>query len=523
MPLLWTSQTEVLWCELFVKPRGNVFRGQILAGPSGIGKSHIALLLALRCYALGMPVLYVPDAGELLDDCITYPLPLAIRWHIDVELLYSFAMLNVDVVPTALLSLVGAVLFPLSKSVRRLLNRHHAVVVLDEHGHAYNLLVKSVPRLSPTAIFPLLMPNSYLGNLHVRCVFAGSNQAQFEGELNGTYKPCLRFVVPFERRDAEAFVAELCRRAPSAGVLAQCERWANFVPGEMVKLLHAESVEKYVAQRRKEIADKLGRMADSLGSNTIQYFNMVRVLDDFFGASSMGMGIESYSFLDFGYVYRCSGIGATGGYGSVTAHPLCHPATLALMDLWRIASRPATKRLKQIVDESDGPGFEKLTWDVLLARGFLSGATLPCRRLGAGATTQQLQLNLTDYFVSQLICSTVTQEVVNREVAALSKRCSSLNMTLLYRCPKGSADVDFFLLHPDSTYDAIQVSMSTLTAHSPPGGAAACVNGIAPRYGIPATHFRYYIYITTQPEDHPRLAGTLSCTRIVDAAAWIGK
>jgi hypothetical protein len=49
-----------------VEPLGNTFRGQILAGPSDIGKSHIALLLALRCYAAGMPVLYVCDAGVYL-------------------------------------------------------------------------------------------------------------------------------------------------------------------------------------------------------------------------------------------------------------------------------------------------------------------------------------------------------------------------------------------------------------------------------------------------------------------------
>lgn len=35
-PLLWTSQAEALWHELFLEPRGNAFRGQILAG-------HLAL------------------------------------------------------------------------------------------------------------------------------------------------------------------------------------------------------------------------------------------------------------------------------------------------------------------------------------------------------------------------------------------------------------------------------------------------------------------------------------------------
>jgi hypothetical protein len=102
MPLLWTRQTEKLWRELVVEPNGDTFRGQILAGPSGIGKTHVALLLALRCYACGIPVLYVPDAGELLDSCVVYPLPLVMRWLLDVFLVHSFAITNADVAPLPL-------------------------------------------------------------------------------------------------------------------------------------------------------------------------------------------------------------------------------------------------------------------------------------------------------------------------------------------------------------------------------------------------------------------------------------
>ena len=192
-PLLWTSQAETLWCELKTKAAGNVFRGQILAGPSGIGKSHIALLLALRCYALGIPVLYVPDAGELLTKCTVNPWPLVVRWFLDVHLLRAFFMRNLDVAPTAIFSLICAAVLPTIMSVHGLLHSCKAVVVIDEHGHAYNSLMRSTLRLPPGVIFPLLMPNSYLDSHRVRCVFAGSNQAQFEGELNGTYAGCHPF------------------------------------------------------------------------------------------------------------------------------------------------------------------------------------------------------------------------------------------------------------------------------------------------------------------------------------------
>jgi hypothetical protein len=147
-PLLWTAQAEVLWRELCQEPDGDSYRGQILAGPSGIGKSHISLLLALRCYSLGIPVLYVPDAGELLsasmrilDSNTILRFFIGLPGLVDVFLLCSFAILNADVAPSALLSLFFATILPASISVHQLLDRCRAVVVLDEHGHAYNAMV----------------------------------------------------------------------------------------------------------------------------------------------------------------------------------------------------------------------------------------------------------------------------------------------------------------------------------------------------------------------------------------------
>ena len=67
LPLLWTAQSSSLWDELNVPVTGNVVEALILAGPSGIGKSHLTYLLALRSFAFDDPVLYLPDAGVLLE------------------------------------------------------------------------------------------------------------------------------------------------------------------------------------------------------------------------------------------------------------------------------------------------------------------------------------------------------------------------------------------------------------------------------------------------------------------------
>ena len=331
----------------------------------------------------------------------------------------------------------------------------------------------------------------------------------------------IRFVVPFDTGEAVLFLTQLLRLpvAPTIGVIASYERWSNFVPGEMVRLSVENTPGTYVSKRRGVIAENLGRMADSLGTGTTQYLNMVRVLDNFFGKSSMAMGIETYSFLDFGYVYRCGHVGVP-----TTAHPLCYPATLALMDLWySVSNAESTRyRLDKVYLERDGVGFENLVWNVLLTRGFHGGAVLPCHRLGDGTPIQQLQLNFTDYFVSQLLYHNTQQSSVNAEVAMLMNRCRQFNMTLLYRCPAGSADADFFFLHPDGKCDAIQISQSGLTQHSRKGGTLAAITGIAPRYDIPVAKLRYYIYITQQREVHQRLATLLTFVRIVDATQWIG-
>jgi len=100
-------------------------------------------------------------------------------------------------------------------------------------------------------------------------------------------------------------------------------------------------------------------------------------------------------------------------------------------------------------------------------------------------------IKLTDYFVSQLVYHNMLQSTVNAEVAVLMKRCQQLNMTLLYRCPVGCADVDLFFLHSDGTCDALQTSLSVLTQHSREGGRVAAITGITPRYNISAAKLRY--------------------------------
>ena len=552
-PLLWTTQTDALWNELLVEPDGDFVRSQILAGPSGIGKSHIALLLALRCYAVQMPVLYVPDAGELLSSCLrSAGLPWA---SIDSQLLQKFAVLNADVAPTAASYRISydSVAVPYDASFMRLLHECRAVVILDEHGHAFNKLVDATPPLDPSVVFPLLMPNSYNDKRFIRCVFAGSNQARFEGVLNHTYRPCLRFIVPFTENEAQLFLSKVARPSRAATVssaaaastsastsmssaddLSLIEHYTSFVPREMIRMMHASYVEDYVSNRRVEMGSSLRQMADAMDKSSLKYASMVLSLREFFHASKMGMGAEPYSFLDLGYVYRRGSVDT-----ALSAVPLCYPATLALLDLFRFVMPPENARLAEV--RGDGAAFEELIWGVLMARGFVeSGIMLPCHVLGAEAPVEPVILKLDEYFISSLAYpnTALKQSAVNQQLAALLGRCKKLRLSCLYRCPTGGAGVDFFVLQSDGSCSAIQTSLSALTAHS----SAEEIIGIARRYefvvGPSSPHaaavsgsatttaaiLTRYIYITVKPEKHTGLAkdDRLAHVRIVDAAELIG-
>ncbi len=155
--LLWTTQTDALWKELKEVPDGDSFRGQILAAPSGIGKSHISLLLALRCYAANMPVLYIGNAGDYLES-----LQLE-GTRVDKLLLHDFANLNADLVPEAA-SYKISILTPLMK----LLHKSKAVVVVDEHGRAYNDIIKEGK--NPGIVFPFLISSTILTAASAACL-----------------------------------------------------------------------------------------------------------------------------------------------------------------------------------------------------------------------------------------------------------------------------------------------------------------------------------------------------------------
>lgn len=489
LPLLWTTQVELLWNKLSA-PASDTPRGLILAGPSGIGKSHIVFLLALRAYAMGRPVLYVSDCGVAVN---TGTLS-------DLALTKSFGQLNADVIETGV-----------DGSLIEHLSRNGAVVFMDEHGHAYNKLRISSALGDVGQACPLLMPATY--DAHARAiafVFGGSNQAKFEADLNTTYRHQLHFVLPFADADAALFLISLYPPAPSPAVLHDMQNYCCYVPQEMRLLRNAGSVADYFEPRIAVMTGKLEAMVAEIKDDTYNMGSLVRTLTGFFRTGSMHTFVGSYSFLDLGYVFR---EGAPNGRYS--ARPLCRAAAVALVRLWNVVH---VNPIKLIGDVKTGEEFEDAVFDMLLMRGFgIHGEALPCRPLGLRSAVEvQLLTWRLDSFrtASSTYCGSSKSLVdVGNEINLHARKCRGDGTTLLYRCPPNCAFIDFAVITPTKVY-ALQSSISSMTAHKRFNlgiiSALYCVD------------FALFVYITTRAEEHAVLARQprYKNVRIVDAREW---
>ena len=116
---------------------------------------------------------------------------------------------------------------------------------------------------------------------------------------------------------------------------------------------------------------------------------------------------------------------------------------------------------------------------------FLGGLRLPCTHLGVELPIEELALQLHEYFVSTLDYSVARHALLITELAAMLERCRKLALSLLYRCPKECADVDFFVLCPDGNVFTIQTSISALLVHSD----IDTICSIPLRFGIPLEHW----------------------------------
>jgi hypothetical protein len=342
------------------------------------------------------------------------------------------------------------------------LSREEAVVVIDEHGHAYNRICKS--GAVPAIVFPLLMPNSYL-NKKIRGLFAGSNQVKFELDLNGTYRQCLRFVTPFTPSEAETFLHVMGVAKPDVAVF---EKATNLVPREMTRLLAKNEEEgAYIDDRFLEMSAKLSEICTRASVDRKRQIALS--LRRFFSngsISSVGVSELGDSFLDLGYIYRYEDARVT------RAAPLCNPALLALVAAWRTVDAHAEQMtVRECKRRSDGVEFEDLIWRTLLLKGCREAFELEGQRLTKTdelPMKARLPLRFDEFCTSRLGDTNATikgQDALIDELNKLADRATRLRSTILYRCPKQCYCMDFLVIKPDKEVYPVQVSLSSFTDH----------------------------------------------------------
>jgi hypothetical protein len=426
---IWTSQVTQLVSEVHAAASKRLVQDRlfILAGPSGIGKSNITYLLALDLVAQHVPVLYVPDCGVLLQSLFA---DRDMGQTIRQQLVRWFCAANRDIpgftdhVPY----LVESCDSHGSESWHRLsdvLSALKAVVVIDEQGMAYNMLMK---KFGDTYMFPFLSPTYFLSYPGIRVVFSGSNQAKFESILNGTFTCCLRFVTPFTENEAKLLFQEF--RLNHEFSLHQ--QLANCVPREMTQLSGFGDGNAYVTARSFQMTHVL----QQLDTSEAQQRLMVSMLKALFQSCSLGCGTELISFLDLGFVYRVK-----APDGLILAHALCHPARLALMNLWTRIDPTSSRHLMD--PGLIGEDFEDLVWKMFLQRGFGIGKALhlPCTRLGLVTVHTPLHIKLDAHVMSQ-----AKPETLEADLDHWVQQAHKLGMNILYRCPKGAKSFDFCIL-----------------------------------------------------------------------------
>jgi hypothetical protein len=416
------------------------------------------------------------------------------------------------------------------------LARDKAILLLDEHGHVFN----HMGRKQIAALFPYLLPNTFVSHTAIRLVFAGSDHSAFEVQLNGTYLQCLHFVQPLTDDEARLLV-ESRGGAPLPVRDNLYRTLANNVPRMVVVLLRF---------LQAAIASKKGGTLDQVAENewvVSMAADMERVLrnklqdrdhdfklatyealDQLFHLSCMGAVISW--FLDVGYIFRLD---------SMHAAPLCMPATIALLNIWeylggQLESKGDLKtRLQAVVraGSAGGRAFELLIWQAVLVRGYgRDGLRMPLRPIGSSPMpAKELQAvfiaDLHRHESSALKFKTGTKHSdIVTELQNKMEEAKRMRLNTIVRLGEGASDLDFVLLQHTGEYIGIQTSVSDFGVHS---GGVPTLTDIQTRWTDRGIPLKYFIYITTSTSDlpppmYPAVRKLRSIIRIVHAQEWLG-
>ncbi|RUP47923.1 hypothetical protein BC936DRAFT_145170 [Jimgerdemannia flammicorona] len=366
-----TEQMVEVWQLLAADSKHSIKR--ILSGPRGIGKSYLALFLAVMAYANAWPLLYISDAAALDQ-------PTGSKSS--EEICKRFLALNKDILTAVELqrlvkytdtnpvvdACAGEIMSGLLKQ-----RDHKTLLVVDEHGALFNVEPPAPDRL------PILGP---LKNLTAwdeamngtRVVLTGTAHANFEWKhLRRDMDGWLIFVGPLTQAIFDKLL-QLHEELRDPNNASRVKEITNCVPRELVLLIDhlfgsgnlisesfEEELQNFRRKRHEEFLKKAKNYYQTLDGHNKDFYR--RALSNMFLRSSLGKQPADFDgrFMDTGMVYRF-----IGDHNGVLKKPLCPPALDALLDVYKTCELPRSVKVASLEGILPGDDFEDILFLGLL-------------------------------------------------------------------------------------------------------------------------------------------------------------
>lgn len=344
-----------------------------------------------------------------------------------------------------------------------------------------------------------------------RLIIAGSNQETFEVSLNSSYTFCRRHAQPI----IDSEVSDMCKLNNVASSLDDLKFYCNNVPREVLGFSRAESPEVYLRLKHQLMFEDVSQKLSQLDEGKKK--SVSAILENLFFDHNLAILGNTIPFFDIGLVYR------TRVDSDMRVFPLCLPAEMALVTLWKMVGPTHTKTVQECIDTSDGLGLEKLVLSKFLSDHVGANVPLPTFRLGDPKLQDQVSVP-----IDVVNVATCTSLEVIQDVARVKRLAEKRNLTILYVFPKGTKAMDLCIISKTGVIP-IQVSLSSLTVHDKPDNNFLKDIGVYTREITTRNYADWkYVFITTAPELHNDIAQQMMWNgletdkiRIVDATTWL--
>ncbi|KAF9356845.1 hypothetical protein BGX26_004660 [Mortierella sp. AD094] len=350
---------------------------RIFLGPTGVGKSYLALLLAVMAYASNWIVLYISDASALTRGT---------EEALSKEICRRFLALNRDVLPGSFLeklvknsrgtsSIATSFVNALWEQLKK--NNYPYLMVVDNHGAFFDT-IPAMPIRFPV-LNPLMDLNFWSSDPAAHVVLAGISNAKFERNyLENGMQQWVEFVESFPADMFDRLLALHPLLSNARNAWPKIKGIVNNVPGELNSLdLYINDVN---AASGYITLDNLDRFLDAfcgVRSNTfliatrthlrkLDHASLLECRDSISNmllrSQTLHPAVFDGDFLDTGLVYR-----SKDQHNNVIYKAVCPAAANALIEVYKKLPLPKDVSVASLLSGSlAGDRFEDIFFQQML-------------------------------------------------------------------------------------------------------------------------------------------------------------